>query len=297
MKLKVHESGVRAARQVGDADGGQLPLRHQGRDDPDQGSGAPRSRRIARGVRLGGEAVRLLGADEKDLVPFEKYAAAAQGLASPRPRRARSLAARPTSSVSIAWCKASPRKGMRNAAIDGVVALVDARLELNRRATQAAVSQAARRRRLNRGRLSSSMPSSWILRVMVLRPMPRRLAASMRRARGALERLGDQRCARTDAKRVEDPGLAAREALGFVLERGEPVGARGRGLVAELGRQVADVDDLSRRHHGEPVAQVLELPHVAREFEPREVRKRVVGKPLGVYAELFRAHRQEMLGQ
>jgi len=37
------------------------------------------------------------------------------------------------------------RKGMRSAAIDEVVSLVDARLELNRRAGQAAVSQGARK--------------------------------------------------------------------------------------------------------------------------------------------------------
>jgi hypothetical protein len=34
---------------------------------------------------------------------------------------------------------------MRNAALDEVVALVDARLELNRRTSQAAVSQGARK--------------------------------------------------------------------------------------------------------------------------------------------------------
>jgi hypothetical protein len=44
-----------------------------------------------------------LGADEKDLVPFEKYAAAAQSLGSSTP-------ARRTSSASTAWCRPSARR-------------------------------------------------------------------------------------------------------------------------------------------------------------------------------------------
>jgi hypothetical protein len=42
--------GVRAARQVGDAGLRQLPLRHQDRHPPDQGSGALGSQRLARDV-------------------------------------------------------------------------------------------------------------------------------------------------------------------------------------------------------------------------------------------------------
>ena len=139
------------------------------------------------------------------------------------------------------------------------------------------------------------MPSSAILRVMVLRPMPSRLAASMRRPAGALERLGDERALELTRESIEDPGLAARETpLGLVLERGKPVGAGGRRLVAELRRQVSGIDHLSRRHHREPVAQVLELAHVAGKLEPREVRERIVGQPLGLDAELPRARGEEV---
>jgi len=75
-----------------------------------------------------------LGADEKDLVPFEKYAAAAQGLASPS-SAARALDAGAPNIERVdrlvqAVCK---QKGMRLAAIDEIVALVDAKLEQNRK--------------------------------------------------------------------------------------------------------------------------------------------------------------------
>src|SRR5262245_10523938 len=45
---------------------------------------------------------------------------------------------------------------------------------------------------------------------------------------GARERLDDQRALELAAERVEDAGVAAREpALGFLLERSQPVGAGG----------------------------------------------------------------------
>jgi hypothetical protein len=87
-----------------------------------------------------------LGADEKDLVPFEKYAAAANGLASPS-SAARALfgGARNIERVDRLVQAVAAQKGMRNPAIDEVVKLVDARLELNRTASQAAVGQSARK--------------------------------------------------------------------------------------------------------------------------------------------------------
>ena len=87
-----------------------------------------------------------LGADEKDLVPFEKYAAAANGLASPS-SAARALfgGARNIERVDRLVQAVAAQKGMRNPAIDEVVKLVDARLELNRNASQAAVGQSARK--------------------------------------------------------------------------------------------------------------------------------------------------------
>ena len=87
-----------------------------------------------------------LGADEKDLVPFEKYAAAAQGLANPSSAARALFGGAPNiERVDRLVQSVAARKGMRNAAIDEVVALVDARLELNRRASQAAVQQGARK--------------------------------------------------------------------------------------------------------------------------------------------------------
>jgi len=76
-----------------------------------------------------------LGADMKDLVPFDKYAAAAQGLANPS-SAARALygGAPYIERVDRLVQTVAAQKGMRSAALDEVVALVDARLEQNRRA-------------------------------------------------------------------------------------------------------------------------------------------------------------------
>jgi hypothetical protein len=78
---------------------------------------------------------KSLGADEKDLVPFEKYAAAAQGLASPS-SAARALygGAPNIERVDLLVKTIAAQKGMQSDAIDEIVALVDAQLELNRRA-------------------------------------------------------------------------------------------------------------------------------------------------------------------
>jgi hypothetical protein len=76
-----------------------------------------------------------LGADERDLVPFEKYAAAALGLASPS-SAARALygGAPYIERVDRLVQTIAAQKGMRSAVLDEVVALVDARLEQNRKA-------------------------------------------------------------------------------------------------------------------------------------------------------------------
>ena len=78
---------------------------------------------------------RALGADEKDLVPFEKYAAAAQGLTGPS-SAARALfgGAPDIERVDRLVKTIAAQKGMRSDAVDEVVALVDARLEVNRKA-------------------------------------------------------------------------------------------------------------------------------------------------------------------
>ena len=75
-----------------------------------------------------------LGANQKDLVPFEKYAAAAQGLASPSSAARALYAGAPNIERVDRLVQAVARqKGMRSAAVDEIVALVDAKLESNRR--------------------------------------------------------------------------------------------------------------------------------------------------------------------
>jgi hypothetical protein len=80
-----------------------------------------------------------LGARQEDLVPFEKYAAAAQGLANPSSAARALFGGAPNIERVDRLVQAiAAQKGMRLAAIDEVVALVDARLELNRKTAKAA---------------------------------------------------------------------------------------------------------------------------------------------------------------
>ncbi len=80
---------------------------------------------------------KTLGAVEKDLVPFEKYAAAAQGLTGPS-SAARTLFAGASfiERVDLLVKTIAAQKGMQSDAVDEIVALVDARLEANRRAAK-----------------------------------------------------------------------------------------------------------------------------------------------------------------
>jgi hypothetical protein len=80
-----------------------------------------------------------LGADEKDLVPFEKYAAAAQGLASPSSAARALFGGAPNIERVDRLVQAiAAKKGMRSEALDEIVRLVDAKLESNRKAAKAA---------------------------------------------------------------------------------------------------------------------------------------------------------------
>ena len=75
-----------------------------------------------------------LGAAPDDLVPFEKYASAAQGLALPSSAARALFAGAPNiERVDRLVQSIAAQKGMRLAAIDETVALVDARLTVNRR--------------------------------------------------------------------------------------------------------------------------------------------------------------------
>jgi hypothetical protein len=80
---------------------------------------------------------RGLGADARDLVPFEKYAAAAKGLTGAS-SAARALygGAPYIERVDRLVQTIAAQKNMRSAALDEVVALVDAQLEANRKAAR-----------------------------------------------------------------------------------------------------------------------------------------------------------------
>ena len=76
-----------------------------------------------------------LGANPDDLVPFEKYAAAANGLVRPSSAARALFAGAPNiERVDRLVQGVAAQKGMRNAIVDETVAMVDARLAANRKA-------------------------------------------------------------------------------------------------------------------------------------------------------------------
>ena len=78
------------------------------------------------------------------------------------------------------------------------------------------------------------------------------------------ERLGDQRLLETPGQGFHDIRLAVcQSAIRLARKRREPLGRGRRGIFAQLRREVAHLDDLGRRHYGKPMADVLELTHVA----------------------------------
>jgi hypothetical protein len=81
------------------------------------------------------EVCMQLGARPDDLVPFEKYAAAANGLVRPSSAARALFAGAPNiERVDRLVQSIAAQIGMHNAALDETVALVDARLEVNRKA-------------------------------------------------------------------------------------------------------------------------------------------------------------------
>jgi hypothetical protein len=76
----------------------------------------------------------LLGANEKDLVPFDKYAAAAQSLGSPSSAARALYAGAPyIERVDRLVQAIAKQKGLQLPVLDEVVGLVDAKLEANRK--------------------------------------------------------------------------------------------------------------------------------------------------------------------
>jgi hypothetical protein len=75
-----------------------------------------------------------LGAKPNDLVPFEKYAAAAQGLVRPSSAARALFAGAPNIERTDRLVQSiAAQKGMRSAVVDETVALVDAKLAVNRK--------------------------------------------------------------------------------------------------------------------------------------------------------------------
>jgi hypothetical protein len=80
------------------------------------------------------DVCRSLGASDEDLVPFEKYANAAKGLASPSSVARALFAGAPyIERVDCVVKSIAAEQGMQNDVLDEIVSLVDARLEVNRR--------------------------------------------------------------------------------------------------------------------------------------------------------------------
>ena len=85
-----------------------------------------------------GGLCKALGASDDDLVPFEKYADAALGLAKPSSAARALYAGAPNiERVDCLVKSIAVHKGMQSDEVDEIVALVDARLEANRRACAA----------------------------------------------------------------------------------------------------------------------------------------------------------------
>ena len=80
------------------------------------------------------DVCRSLGASDEDLVPFEKYANAAKGLASPSSVARALFAGAPyIERVDCVVKSIAAEQGMQNDVLDEIVSLVDAKLEVNRR--------------------------------------------------------------------------------------------------------------------------------------------------------------------
>ena len=81
-----------------------------------------------------------LGASPDDLVPFDKYAAAAMTLVRPSSAARALFAGAPNiERVDRLVQTIAAQQGMRNAVLNDTVGMVDARLEMNRKAAQPSV--------------------------------------------------------------------------------------------------------------------------------------------------------------
>ena len=118
------------------------------------------------------------------------------------------------------------------------------------------------------------------------------------------QRLGDQRRFKRAIQAVKNVFLAApQRGRDFAFQRPLPVAvercraAFAAAWPAHIGWQVRHFHHLRRRHDGDPVAQVFELPHIAREILLREEIQRILGESFGIDVQIARAFCQEVPGQ
>ena len=134
VKLRVLRFDLRAARQVVDAACRQLSLHHRGRHAHRARGGAFQLEEARSVYNFVIDLCVKLGASPDDLVPFEKYAAAAQSLTRPASAaRALQNGAPNIERADKLVQLIARQKGLSHPAIDAQVALVDARLDANRK--------------------------------------------------------------------------------------------------------------------------------------------------------------------
>lgn len=59
--------------------------------------------------------------------------------------------------------------------------------------------------------------------------------------------------------------------------------------IAQFGWQIGKIDLLPRRHDGQPVTDVFQLPHVARKIKCCQMTERRIGEALGLDPQIVRA--------
>ena len=116
------------------------------------------------------------------------------------------------------------------------------------------------------------------------------------------QRIPDQGTLELARQIVADRILSGRQpARDFLLQRLDPVGDDRTGAfgarLTKVGRQVGDLNGLRRRHHGQPMTDVFQLPYIARPVEGAQILECGVGQPLDFDPKLACALAHEMSGQ
>ena len=121
---------------------------------------------------------------------------------------------------------------------------------------------------------------------------------------GMRERAQDERSFEFALQPPTHTLLATRQCLReFSVERVLPIrlgncgfGFSGSGF-AQLGGKIGNIHPLARRHHRDPMADVFELPHVARKRKGGEVLERFVRKEFRFHRKLTRTFLQKVPGE